>query len=50
MILVLSSKLSTPVTVGSLVMVILSAAIPIYMASSKDLDRYFSYKRQISCQ
>ena len=46
MVLVLSSKLSPVLIVGSLVMVFLSAIIPIYMVSSRDLNRYFSWKRQ----
>lgn len=46
MVIVLNSKLSTPLTVGSLIMAVLSAIIPIYMASNKDLNRYFLYKRQ----
>lgn len=46
MVIVLSSKLSTFLIVGSLIMAVLSAVIPIYMASSKDLNRYFSWKRQ----
>jgi O-antigen ligase len=45
MVLALSSKLSTILIVGSLIMVVLSAIIPIYMTSSKDLNRYFSSKR-----
>ncbi|NJL61473.1 MAG: hypothetical protein HC903_06145 [Methylacidiphilales bacterium] len=45
MVLALSSKLSTILIVGSLVMVVLSAIIPIYMTSSKDLNRYFLSKR-----
>ncbi|MBD1848441.1 hypothetical protein H6F87_00180 [Cyanobacteria bacterium FACHB-502] len=46
MVLALSSKLSTILMIGSLMMVILSTVIPIYMISNKDLNRYFSYKRQ----
>ncbi len=46
MVLVLSSKLSPVLILGSLVMVFLSAIIPIYMVSSRDLNRYFSWKRQ----
>jgi urea transporter len=45
MVLALSSKLSTILIVGSLIMVVLSAIIPIYMTSSKDLNRYFLSKR-----
>lgn len=50
MVFALSSKLSTALIVGSLVMVVLSAIIPIYMVSSKDLNRYFSYKKQVYSQ
>lgn len=42
----LSSKLSTALIVGSLIMAVLSAAIAVYMVISKDLNRYFSYKRK----
>ncbi len=45
MILV-SSKLSTVLVLGSLILVLMSAIIPMYMVSSKDLNRYFSWKRQ----
>lgn len=45
-VLALNSKLSTTLIVGSLVMAVLSAVIPSYMVSSKDLNRYFFYKRQ----
>jgi sensor histidine kinase YesM len=50
MVFALSSKLSTPLIVGSLIMSVLSAIIPFYMVSSKDLNRYFSYKRQACSQ
>jgi hypothetical protein len=50
MILVLSSKLSTVLIVGSSLMAILSAIIAIYLVSSKDLNRYFVLKRQASLQ
>lgn len=46
MMLVIGSKLSTILMIGSLIMVVLSAVIPIYMVSNQDLNRYFSYKRQ----
>ncbi|MBD1869046.1 hypothetical protein H6F93_01045 [Leptolyngbya sp. FACHB-671] len=49
-VLALSSKLSVALTVGSLVMAVLSAAIAVYMVSSKDLNRYFSCKRKASFQ
>lgn len=46
MVLVLSSKLSTVLVLGSSILVLISAIIPMYMVSSKDLNRYFSWKRQ----
>ncbi|MEP0949733.1 hypothetical protein NC992_22840 [Leptolyngbya subtilissima DQ-A4] len=46
MVLLLSSKLSVILIVGSLMMAILSSIIPIYMISSRDLAHYFSWKRQ----
>jgi O-antigen ligase len=46
MVLLLSSKLSITLILGSLIMAILSAIIPIYMLRSRDLNRYFSWKRQ----
>lgn len=46
MMVALSSKLSTVLMIGSAIMVILSAVIPIYMVSNQDLNRYFSYRRQ----
>jgi hypothetical protein len=45
MVLALKAKLSTVLIVGSLIMAALSAAIAIYLISSKDLNRYFLYKR-----
>ncbi len=50
MVVALSSKLSTTLIVGSLIMAVLSAIIPIYMAANKDLNRYFIYKRQTYSQ
>jgi O-antigen ligase len=50
MVLALSSKLSTVLIVGSLIMAVLSAIIAIYMVTSKDLNRYFFYKRQAYSQ
>ncbi|NJK56977.1 MAG: hypothetical protein HC939_13690 [Pleurocapsa sp. SU_5_0] len=50
MVLVIGSKLSTLLIVGSLSMAILSAIIAIYLVNSKDLNRYFVFKRQASCQ
>ena len=46
MVVLLASKLSTVLIVGSLIMVVLCAIIPIFMATSKDLNRYLSFKRQ----
>ncbi|MBF2015830.1 MAG: hypothetical protein IGS23_11645 [Rivularia sp. T60_A2020_040] len=46
MVLALASKLSTILRIGSLIMVVLCAIIPAFMATSKDLDRYLSFKRQ----
>ncbi|MBD1848126.1 hypothetical protein H6F89_33185 [Cyanobacteria bacterium FACHB-63] len=46
MVLALGSKLSTILVIGSLIMIVLNAVIPIYMVSNKDLNRYFSHKRQ----
>jgi hypothetical protein len=46
MVLALSSKLSVTLIVGSLTMAVLSAAIAVYIIRSKDLDRYFAYKRE----
>lgn len=46
MVVVLNSKLSITLIVGSLIMAILSVIIPIYMATNKDLKRYFLYQRQ----
>jgi hypothetical protein len=46
MVIALRAKLSTILIVGSLIMAVLSAIIPIYMASNKDLNRYFSYKKR----
>jgi membrane-associated HD superfamily phosphohydrolase len=48
MVIALSSKLSTVLIVGSVIMAILSAIIAIYLVSSKDLNRYFVLKRQAS--
>ena len=48
LVVALYSKLSTILIVGSLILTILSAIIVIYIVGSKDLNRYFSYKRQTS--
>ncbi|MBW4618388.1 MAG: hypothetical protein KME17_03250 [Cyanosarcina radialis HA8281-LM2] len=50
MIFALGSKLSTILIVGSAILAVLSAAIAIYMATNKDLNRYFLYKRQVHFQ
>jgi O-antigen ligase len=46
MVVTLRAKLSGVLIVGSLILAILNAIIPIYMARSSDLDRYFYCKRQ----
>ncbi len=46
MVILLRSKLSIVLIVGSLIMAVLSAIILFYMASSRDLNYYFSWKRQ----
>lgn len=50
MVMALSSKLSTILIVGSLIMAILSAIIALYMIKSKELNRYFSYRRRAYSQ
>jgi hypothetical protein len=47
MILALGSQLSTIVIVGSSIMAVLSAIIPIYMVSNKDFNRYFSHRNNL---
>jgi hypothetical protein len=46
MVLALSSRLSSALFVGSLLMAIESAVIAVYLVTSKDLNRYFSQKRK----
>lgn len=46
LVVVLYSKLSTVLIVGSSILIVLSAIIVIYIAFNKDLNRYFSYKKQ----
>ena len=46
LVVALYSKLSTILIVGSLVLTVLSTIIVIYLVGSKDLNRYFSHKRQ----
>ena len=48
LVVALYSKLSTVLIVGSSILTVLSAIIAIYIACNKDLNRYFSYKRQAS--
>ncbi|MGK7895811.1 MAG: hypothetical protein AB4372_19915 [Xenococcus sp. (in: cyanobacteria)] len=48
LVVALYSKLSTIIIGGSLILTIFSAIIVIYIAASKDLNRYFSFKRQTS--
>lgn len=49
-VLALSSKLPVALIVGSLIMAVLSAAIAVYLVSSKDLNRYFSCQRKADFQ
>lgn len=46
MVVVLASRLSIVLIGGSLIMIVLCAIIPVFMATSKDLNRYLSFKRQ----
>jgi O-antigen ligase len=48
LVLTLGYKLSNFLLLGSSILVVLSAIIALYMASNKDLNRYFYYKRQAS--
>lgn len=48
LVVALYSKLSTVLVVGSSILTVLSVIIAIYIVCSKDLNRYFSYKRQAS--
>lgn len=50
MVMALSSKLSSILIAGSLIMAILSAMIALYMIKSDDLNRYFSYRRRAYSQ
>jgi hypothetical protein len=45
LVVALYSKLSTILIVGSLILTVLSTVIVMYIVYSKDLNRYFSYKR-----
>ena len=48
LVVALYSKLSVVLIVGSSILAVLSAIIAIYIACSRDLNRYFSDKRQAS--
>jgi hypothetical protein len=50
LVIALYSKLSTILIVGSLILTVLSTIVVIYLSFSKDLNRYFSYKRQNSVE
>lgn len=50
LVVALYSKLSTILIVGSLILTVLSMIVVIYLSSSQDLNRYFSYKRQNSVE
>lgn len=50
MVVVLSSKLSAFLIVGSWILVVLCAITIVYMATNKDLNRYFSCRRQAYSQ
>ncbi len=50
LVVALYSKLSTILIVGSLILTVLSTIVVIYLSSSQDLNRYFSYKRQSSVE
>jgi hypothetical protein len=45
MIVALGYRLSTFIVVGSWIMVAFCAVITVYMATNKDLNRYFSYSK-----
>jgi hypothetical protein len=47
MVIKLSYKLSTLLIVGSLVLVVLNAVVVVYLATSKELRRYFSQQFQV---
>ena len=46
LVVALYSKLSTILIIGSLILIVLSTIVVIYLFCSRDLNRYFSYKRQ----
>ncbi|MEM6520151.1 MAG: hypothetical protein AAF892_12865 [Cyanobacteria bacterium P01_D01_bin.71] len=47
LLLLLGSELSAILTVGSWIMIALSLAIPVYLITSRELNRYFSQQRQL---
>jgi uncharacterized membrane protein len=50
LVIALYSELPTILMVGSLILTVLSTIFVIYLSFSKDLNRYFSYKRQNSVE
>jgi uncharacterized membrane protein len=50
LVIALYSKLSIILIIGSLILTVLSTIVVIYLSSSKDLNRYLSYKRQASAE
>ncbi|MBD2212522.1 hypothetical protein H6G64_15185 [Calothrix sp. FACHB-156] len=48
MVILLSGKLSLFLSIGSLIMAVLSIIILIYMVTNRDLNSYFAWKRQNS--
>ncbi|BAY94667.1 MULTISPECIES: hypothetical protein [unclassified Tolypothrix] len=48
MVILLSDKLSLFLSIGSLIMAVLSIIILIYIVTSRDLNSYFTWKRQTS--
>jgi len=48
LIIALSAKLSPILIFGSLVLIVLSAIMEIYLIRNQDLNRYFSHQRQAS--
>ena len=48
LVIALYAKLSTVLILGSSILTVFSAIILIYIVCSKDLNRYFSYKRKAS--
>ncbi|BAY97524.1 hypothetical protein NIES37_14660 [Tolypothrix tenuis PCC 7101] len=48
MVILLSGKLSLFLSIGSLIMAVLSIIILIYIVTNRDLNSYFAWKRQNS--